>query len=76
MPIPRIAPVSGLAAIAVLLTAAAAAFPAQPAASFALDLSPLHRVSTEPMLQAGTYAIAAPHGSHRHTQSLVHHHTL
>ncbi len=73
---PRLATVSSLAAIAVVLTAIAAAFPTQPAGAFSLDLSPLHRVSTQPTLQAGTYATAAPHGSHHHTQTAAHHHTL
>ena len=71
---PRLATVSALATIALGLTAAA--FPTQPAGAFSLDLSPLHRVSTAPTPQAGTYASAAPHGSHRHTPAAAHHRTL
>ena len=71
MPNPRI-----VVAFSSLFLIAASAFPLHMPSVFSLDLSPLHRISTTPTLQAGTYATADPRGSHRHTQSLVHHHSL
>ena len=65
-----------LAASALLLASAAAALPTHPAGAFSLDLSPLHRVSTEPTLQAGTYAAEDPHGTHHRTRPAAHHHSL